>query len=66
MLWGYEITDAHGCVLGDEGDCAFRNKEDAFLDALSFAQEIVQSEDIGSRINIELQPVDENYVNWIK
>lgn len=63
MLWGYEIKDERGFVLGDEGEYAFRFKQDAFLDAIDYAAEIVKDNDIEKSIIIEVQPVNEDYVN---
>ena len=63
MLWGYEIKDERGFVLGDEGEYAFRLKQDAFLDALDYAADIVKDNEVEKRIIIEVQPVNEDYVN---
>jgi hypothetical protein len=63
MLWGYEIKDERGFVLGDEGEYVFRSKQDAFLDALDYAADIVKDTDVEKSIIVEVQPVDENYVN---
>ncbi len=63
MLWGYEIKDERGFVLGDEGEYVFRSKQDAFLDALDYAADIVKDNDVEKRIIIEVQPVNEDYVN---
>ena len=63
MLWGYEIRDGRNFLLGDEGDWTFRNKTDAYLDALAYAKDIVKENDIeGDEISISLQPIDENDV----
>jgi hypothetical protein len=63
MLWGYEIRDGRGFLLGDEGDYVFREKTDAYLDALSYAKDIVREQDIeGDEFSITLQPIDEDDV----
>ena len=36
---------------------------DAFLDALDYAADIVKDNDVEKRIIIEVQPVNEDYVN---
>ena len=68
MLWGYEITDERGMVIGDEGDMAFRSKQKAFLDALAYATELVKDLDIEQSITIEVQPIDASGINsdWVE
>ena len=59
MLWGYEIRDGNGFLLGDEGQMGFENKTDAYLDALDYAKVLVKEYDIaGDELSITLQPLE--------